>query len=51
MNNDYVWWFAMLGICSTSIGLSNASKNEEQVETQKRIEQKLDKLLEMMNNE
>jgi hypothetical protein len=39
------------GICSTSIGLSNASKNEEQVETQKRIEQKLDKLLGMMNNE
>lgn len=38
------------GICSTSIGLSNASKNEEQEIREKRIEQKLDKLLEMMNN-
>jgi hypothetical protein len=32
-------------------GLSNASKNEEQEAAQKRIEEKLDKLLEMMNNE
>jgi hypothetical protein len=50
-NNDYTWWFAMLGISSLSIGLSNTSKNDEQVETQRRIEQKLDKLLEMMNSE
>jgi hypothetical protein len=50
-NNDYTWWFAMLGISSLSIGLSNTSKNDEQVATQKRIEEKLDKLLEMINNE
>lgn len=39
------------GLFNTDIGLSNIEKNTEAAERAKRIEQKLDKLLEMLNNE
>lgn len=50
MNNDFNWWFAMLALCNTSLGLSNIEKNTEQEERQKRIENKLDRILEMLRN-
>lgn len=50
MNNDFNWWFAMLALCNTSLGLSNIEKNTEQEERQKRIENKLDRILEMLQN-
>lgn len=50
-NNDYVWWFAILGLFNTNIGISNFDKNKEQADRQVRIEQKLDKILEILSNE
>ena len=41
MNNDFNWWFAMMTLCNTSIGLSNIEKNTEQEERQIRIENKI----------
>ncbi|MGN1327373.1 MAG: hypothetical protein ACI4VQ_04815 [Clostridia bacterium] len=49
--NDYAWWFAVVSLFNTSLGLSNVEKNTEQEERQKRIEQKLDEILEMLRNE
>lgn len=49
MNNDYTFWFAFMSLFNTSLGLTNVEKNTEQYERQKRIEEKLDKLLEMIN--
>lgn len=40
----------MLALCNTSLGLSNIEKNTEQEERQKRIENKLDRILEMLQN-
>lgn len=51
MNNDMNWWFAMATLCNTTIGLSNMERNVQQEEKQKQIEQKLDKILEILNNE
>lgn len=50
MNNDFNWWFAMMALCNTSIGLSNMEKNTEQEERQIRIENKIDKILEILND-
>lgn len=49
-NTDFNWWFAMVALFNTSLGLSNMEKNTEQQERQKRIESKLDKILEMLDN-
>lgn len=49
-NNDYTFWFAFMSLLNTNIGLTNIEKNTEQYERQKRIEEKLDKLLELMSN-
>lgn len=49
--NDYTWWFAVVSLFNTSIGLSNVERNTEQEERQMRIEKKLDKILEIINNE
>lgn len=48
-NNDYTFWFVFMSLFNTSLGLTNIEKNTEQHERQIRIEEKLDKLLEMMN--
>lgn len=50
-NNDYVWWFAIISLFNTNLGLSNLGKNEEEEKRQIRIENKLDKLLELIGNE
>lgn len=50
-NIDYTLWFAIISLYNTSLGLSNISKNTEQREIQDRIEEKLDKILEILINE
>lgn len=50
-NNDYTFWFVFMALFNTTIGFSNLEKNTEQYERQKRIEQKLDKLLELMDKD
>lgn len=49
--NDYAWWFAVISLFNTSIGLSNVERNTEQEERQIRIEKKLDEILEIIRNE
>lgn len=49
MNDDYTFWFAFMALFNTNIGLSNLDKNTEQFERQKRIEEKLDKLLRILD--
>ena len=50
-DKDLNWWFAMIATFNTSLGLTNINKNTEQETRQVRIEQKLDKIMEMLNNE
>lgn len=50
-NNDYTLFFAFMSLFNTNLGLSNLDKNTEQEERQKRIEQKLDKLLELIQKD
>ena len=50
MGNDFNSWFAMVATFNTSLGLTNMNKNQQQEETQKRIEQKIDKILEILSN-
>ena len=49
-NNEFMFWFAIVSLFNTNLGLSNFDKNAEAEERQKRIEMKLDKILEMMEN-
>ena len=51
MFGDYTDWFAMMTMINFKLNMENHSRNEEEVERQKRIENKLDKLLEMLGNE
>lgn len=48
--NQNEWWFALTTLFNTSIGLSNMQKNSEQELRQNRIEEKIDKILEILNN-
>lgn len=50
-NNDFNLWFAIVALFNTSLGLSNIEKNTEQENRQKRIEEKIDKILEMLEDE
>lgn len=49
-NRDYTWFFVFMAIFNTNLGLSNISKNNEQMKRQKLIEEKLDKILELLND-
>lgn len=49
-SNDTALWFVLVSLLNTSIGLSNVEKNSEQELRQIKIEEKLDKILEMLNN-
>lgn len=40
----------MVSLFNTSIGLSNVERNKDQEERQIRIENKIDKILEILNN-
>lgn len=51
MNNDYTWFFIFMSLFNTNIGMSNVEKNNAQYDRQKRIEEKIDKILELLQNE
>ena len=50
-NKDFTLLFLFLAFFNTNLGLSNVEKNDTQFETQKRIEEKLDKILEILKDE
>ena len=49
-NSDYTWYFLFMSLFNTNIGLTNMEKNNEQYERQIRIEQKLDKLINLLGD-
>jgi hypothetical protein len=51
MNSQFELLEFLLTLFNTCLGLTNLSKNTEQENTQKRIEQKLDLLLGMIDDE
>ena len=50
-NNGVSSWFALMTLINFELNTSNLKRNEEETARQKRIEAKLDKLLEMLQNE
>jgi hypothetical protein len=51
MNSQFELLEFLLTLFNTGLGLTNLSKNDKQEAAQKRIEQKLDLLLGMINDE
>lgn len=49
-NNDYTWYFIIMSILNTNIGLSNVSKNQYQADMQNEINKKLDKILSILGD-
>lgn len=49
-NNDYTLFFITMALFNTNIGLMNVEKNTEQYERQLSIEQKLDKLINLLED-
>ena len=49
-NNDYTWYFLFMSLFNTNIGLTNVEKNKLQSERQIRIEEKLDKLINLLED-
>ena len=49
-NNDFTWFFILMSLFNTNLGMSNLEKNEEQYLRQIRIEEKLDKLLNILGD-
>lgn len=49
-NNDFTWFFIFMSLFNTNLGMSNLEKNEEQYLRQIRIEEKLDKLLNILGD-
>lgn len=47
-NNDYTWFFIIMSLFNTNLGMTNIEKNTIQEERQIRIEQKLDKLINLL---
>lgn len=50
-NQDYTWFFIVMSILNTNIGMYNSSKNEEQDKQNKEILSKLDMILEKLNEQ
>ena len=48
-NNDYTWFFIIMSVINTNLGLYNSSKNEEQDKQNKEILNKLNTILEKLN--
>ena len=47
-NNDFTWWFIVMSLINTNLGVSNVEKNNLQEQRQKNIELKLDKILNIL---
>lgn len=50
-DTNFNYWFVMVALFNTTLGLSNIEKNTEQEKRQIRIENKLDKILEILKDE
>ena len=48
-NNDYLWFFIVSTVINTDIAIYNSKKNIEQDSQTKEILEKLDKILELLN--
>ena len=48
-NRDYTWFFIFMTLFNTNLGMSNNEKNKVQEEQNKEIINKLDKILEKLN--
>ena len=48
--NSISSWFALMTMINFQLNMDNHKRNEEEVARQKRIEEKLDKLLEMLQD-
>ena len=49
-NNDYTYWFIFMSLFNTSLGLNNLGKNETQDAKQQEILDKLNRILEKLND-
>lgn len=49
-NTDYTWFFIFMSLFNTNLGMTNVEKNNEQYERQIRIEEKLDKLINFLED-
>lgn len=49
-NTDFTLFFIFMALFNTNLGLSNIDKNNAQYKRQERIEEKLDKILELLND-
>jgi len=49
-NNDFTWFFIFMSLFNTNLGMTNVEKNNEQYERQIRIEEKLDKLINFLED-
>jgi hypothetical protein len=49
-NSDYTWFFIIMTLFNSSLGISNTEKNTAQEEKQKVIEQKIDRILEILED-
>lgn len=47
-SNDFTWFFIFMSLFNTNLGMSNLEKNEEQYNRQIRIEEKIDKLIKLL---
>ena len=48
-NTDFTNYFILMSLINFSIGISNIEKNDSQEQRQIRIEEKIDKLLEIID--
>ena len=49
-NNDFTMFFIIMSLINFSIGISKSEKNDIESVRQERIETKLDKILELLDN-
>ena len=47
-NNDFTWFFIFMSLFNTNLGMTNVEKNASQEARQKRIEEKLDYLINLL---
>lgn len=47
-NNDFTWFFIFMSLFNTNLGMTNVEKNDEQYNRQIRIEEKIDKLINLL---
>ena len=49
-NSNFTWFFIFMSLFNTNLGMTNVEKNNEQYERQIRIEKKIDKLINLLED-